>query len=224
MRITTEAKAAMRLKIVETARQLFAERGFEQTTTRDIAQAAEIATGTLFNYFPTKDAIVHELVDVALRTAEAKFAARESASRELIHARDEPDTSLDEDLFAFAAAGLRTLKPLRSYLSALWQTAFSPLAAGSAATDGDAESFCARHLQQVSTLLMRHGLSADIAPNVLQLYWALYTGVLVFWTSDKSPKQEDTLALLDQSMRMFAGWLISERPPSRRKKSPASVV
>ncbi len=212
MRITTEAKAAMRLKIVETAKLLFAERGFEQTTTRDIAQAAEIATGTLFNYFPTKEAIVQELVDEALRAAEVRLSEQTSSS-----AGTDLEVSLDEELFAIVAAGLRALKPLRTYLSALWQTVFSPLAS---ATD-DSDSFRARHLECVSSVLVRHGFSADVAPNVLQLYWTLYTGVLVFWTSDKSPKQEDTLALLDQSMRMFAGWLIAERPPSRRKKSSA---
>jgi hypothetical protein len=35
----------------------------------------------------------------------------------------------------------------------------------------------------------------------------LYLGVLSSWTKDTSPKQEDTLALLDQSMAMFANWL-----------------
>jgi hypothetical protein len=39
------------------------------------------------------------------------------------------------------------------------------------------------------------------------LYWTLYTGVLAFWSKDASPRQEDTLALLDQSLAMFVGWL-----------------
>ena len=39
------------------------------------------------------------------------------------------------------------------------------------------------------------------------MYWLLYTGVLAFWTKDASVKQEDTLALLDQSMKMFVAWL-----------------
>jgi hypothetical protein len=41
----------------------------------------------------------------------------------------------------------------------------------------------------------------------VQLYWTLYVGVLSFWSADKSPKQEDSLALLDQSLDMFVGWL-----------------
>jgi hypothetical protein len=41
----------------------------------------------------------------------------------------------------------------------------------------------------------------------LNLYWTLYTGVLAFWASDSSPKQEDTLAILDHYLRAFVGSL-----------------
>jgi AcrR family transcriptional regulator len=44
--------------IQQAARRLFAERGYHETRTRDIAEAAGIATGTLFNYAPTKEAVV----------------------------------------------------------------------------------------------------------------------------------------------------------------------
>jgi AcrR family transcriptional regulator len=40
------------------ARKLFARRGLEGTSTRQIAKAAGIAVGTLFNYFPSKEALV----------------------------------------------------------------------------------------------------------------------------------------------------------------------
>lgn len=44
--------------IVEAATKLFAEKGYEGTRTREIAEAAGIATGTLFNYAPTKSDVV----------------------------------------------------------------------------------------------------------------------------------------------------------------------
>jgi hypothetical protein len=47
------------------------------------------------------------------------------------------------------------------------------------------------------------------------MYWALYTGVLAIWAADKSPKQEDTLALLDQSLNMFAAWMRESAGESR---------
>lgn len=47
-------------RIEREARRLFSKHGFEGTTTRAIAEAAEIGTGTLFVYFPEKlDLLAH---------------------------------------------------------------------------------------------------------------------------------------------------------------------
>ncbi len=54
---------------------------------------------------------------------------------------------------------------------------------------------------------LRDRLGEPLSAIALQLYWTLYTGVLTFWSDDKSPHQEDTLALLDQSLQMFVAWL-----------------
>ncbi len=59
--------AARSDQILDAAARLFAERGFHRTTTRDIAQAADVAEGTLYNYFANKDdlllGIMHRLTD-----------------------------------------------------------------------------------------------------------------------------------------------------------------
>lgn len=47
--------AARRTLILEAAARLFAEKGFHRTTTRDIAEAADVSEGTLYNYFDNKD-------------------------------------------------------------------------------------------------------------------------------------------------------------------------
>jgi AcrR family transcriptional regulator len=50
-----------KLERIEAAgRELFAEHGYESTTTRAIADAADVATGTFFVYFPGKvDLLIH---------------------------------------------------------------------------------------------------------------------------------------------------------------------
>ncbi len=47
--------------LLEAAIELFAKDGFWQTTTASIAQEAGVATGKLFNYFPTKNDLIDEL-------------------------------------------------------------------------------------------------------------------------------------------------------------------
>jgi len=51
------AKAARREEILTAARRVFAERGFRGTTIADIAEAANIALGTIYLYFPSKEEV-----------------------------------------------------------------------------------------------------------------------------------------------------------------------
>lgn len=55
-------KAATRKRILETALRLFSERGFESPTVEEIAAAAEIGKGTVYNYFRTKEDLLVEFV------------------------------------------------------------------------------------------------------------------------------------------------------------------
>ncbi|HET6637116.1 MAG TPA: TetR/AcrR family transcriptional regulator [Streptomyces sp.] len=48
-----------RQQIVGAAVSLFADKGFDRTTTAEICKAAGISTGNLFHYFPSKRAIFH---------------------------------------------------------------------------------------------------------------------------------------------------------------------
>jgi AcrR family transcriptional regulator len=51
-------KQQMRRHIAETARERFAERGFDNVTVAEVAAAAEVSQQTVFNYFPTKEDLV----------------------------------------------------------------------------------------------------------------------------------------------------------------------
>ena len=51
-------RTEMRERIFRAALQLFAERGFLETTVEDITEAADVGKGTFFNYFPTKEHVV----------------------------------------------------------------------------------------------------------------------------------------------------------------------
>jgi AcrR family transcriptional regulator len=194
VRVTSQTKEATRQEILRAARKEFAARGFEQTTTRDISAEAGIAAGTLFNYFPTKEAIVGCLAQEALAKADDEFLRRP----------DETAT-LEENLFAYAASGLRRLRPIRKFLAPALDAVLSPAASSGVSEYGEAIRHA--HLETVGRLVAQHGLADALSGHATQLYWTLYTGLLAHWSRDRSPKQEDSLALLDESIDMFVHWL-----------------
>src|ERR1700745_1984272 len=50
--------ADIRERLFQAALQLFAGKGFAETTVEDITNAADVGKGTFFNYFPSKDHIL----------------------------------------------------------------------------------------------------------------------------------------------------------------------
>ncbi len=189
MRINADAKQATRQRILEAARELFARRGFDGASTRDVARAAGIAAGTLFNYFATKEAIAMTLVAEALTEGREDYRKKAAGI-----------VSLEEDLFAFIAAQVRRLRPHRGYLEPVLERALSPLALAAACPEG--EDLRVAHLEAMGEVLRKHG-RAEPPPTTLHLYWTLFAGILAFWSRDDSRHQEETLAVLDHAMKMF---------------------
>jgi AcrR family transcriptional regulator len=59
MGLRERKKEQTRQLIAETAWWLFANRGFDQVTVAEVARQAEVATATVFNYFPTKEDLLY---------------------------------------------------------------------------------------------------------------------------------------------------------------------
>jgi AcrR family transcriptional regulator len=54
---------ARREQIVGAATRVFAEKGFRRATTREVARAAGVSEGTIYNYFEDKDALLLAILD-----------------------------------------------------------------------------------------------------------------------------------------------------------------
>src|SRR5262245_65806310 len=63
MGLRAEKKNKLRGRIFENAIQLFKERGFAEVTIDDIVGRLEISQAPFSNYFPSKDAIVHQAAE-----------------------------------------------------------------------------------------------------------------------------------------------------------------
>lgn len=73
-----QVAALRRTQILDAAAQVFAERGFHRTTVRDVAKAAGVADGTIYNYFENKTALLLGILD---RLNEAERQAIELAAQ-----------------------------------------------------------------------------------------------------------------------------------------------
>src|SRR5262245_44844731 len=190
MRVTRKTQQETRQRLLDVAQVLFERVGYSAATTREVARRARVASGTLFNYFPSKEALGAALLSRAVEAAEAEFDA---GRRE-----GEP---LEETLFAWIAIQLRHLEPCRGWVAEVLDAGAS-LLRSPASDAAEAQRFRVHHLERVAEWLAASGRERESAID-LHLYWTLYLGVLDFWTRDRSHNQEATLALLDRSVALF---------------------
>src|SRR5499433_2941113 len=61
--IQAQLVAARRSQILDAATQVFASKGFNRATIRDVAQNAGVADGTIYNYFANKTDLLFGLLD-----------------------------------------------------------------------------------------------------------------------------------------------------------------
>jgi len=193
VKISAQQKERVRAGILRSAERLFRKHGFAAASTRQIATAAGVATGTVFNYFPTKDDLGLALIQERLSRANQDFRSQRRG-----------DESLDEDLFAYLWSCLKQLRHERRFAGEVLQRAALP----GAAPDQNGSSFRLPYLMPVQETLTRHGVVLSALDS--HLFAALWAGIASFWARDKSKDQEDTMIVLDRSMRLFARYVVTE--------------
>lgn len=154
--------------IFAAARALFRERGFDQVTVAEIADAANISTKTLFTYIGAKEELlfngrpaVLEAVVEAVRGRRLGQTPLVAAAQALLAAVDDEDQ--DGNLGAF----LRTVSDgpaARSRLRALWEETEDALAEALAARGDGPRELAARRLTAAQIMvLVRTVTSAEVA-------------------------------------------------------------
>lgn len=76
-------KQANRGAILEAAQRLFLERGYDAVTIRDVIRQTELASGTFYNYFRTKEDVLRALVEEHVQALTAELRRVRGAARSL---------------------------------------------------------------------------------------------------------------------------------------------
>ena len=200
---------ASREAIYGAAIRLFRERGFEETTMRDIGADVGGAASAAYYYFKSKDAIVLEYYDDLQRRHE-----------ELVLPMLENEKSLERRIAQIHHLKLEILKNDRKIMGALLRYAGEPeselsfFGAQTRRLRAEAMKLFARALEDTE-------LPAEMREVLPTLLWASHMGVLLYFLYDKSEGQKNTRKLVDRGTQLMVGFLkIAKHPllkPVRKK-------
>jgi AcrR family transcriptional regulator len=76
-------KAHNRAAILDAAREVFAELGYDAAGVRDVIRRTDLATGTFYNYFPDKEAVFRAVLDVSAQEVRRRLRAVRASARSL---------------------------------------------------------------------------------------------------------------------------------------------
>jgi AcrR family transcriptional regulator len=192
-----------RRKIYEAAMELFREKGFEQTTMRDIAAQAGVALGGAYYYFSSKDAIVL-----------AFYAEMQQAINQPVLEALAGRKKLGERIRSVLDKRLELLAPNRKFCAALFRHA--PDSADPLSPFSD-ESRLIRDGAIEHMRIAAEGSDAkipsDLKPRLPYLLWLYQMALIMFWLYDRSPHQQSTRKLLEKSLSLLVNLLrISSLP------------
>jgi AcrR family transcriptional regulator len=173
--------AETRARILDAAMELFRRQGFEETTMRQIAKEAGVATGAAYYYFDSKDAI-----------ALAFYEQSQQELEPLIEQALASGKHLKERLGALLEAKLKYFEPNRRLLGALAahadpEHALSPFSART-------REIRERDMASFARALGASGIRvpADLEPHLPRILWMYQMGIILFWIYDRSPAQGRT--------------------------------
>ena len=105
-----QSRAARRI-VLATAGQLFAERGYQRTSMKDIAAGAGVSVETVYGYFGTKAGLLKELLDVTVAGDDAPVSVPDRAPIQAVRAAPDGRAKLAH-YAAFLATVQARLAPL----------------------------------------------------------------------------------------------------------------
>jgi len=186
-----------RARILDSALELFLERGYDGTTMRDVADSVGVSVGNAYYYFSSKEHLVQGFY-------ERTDAEHQALVRPLLGG----ERNLRRRLELVLRTKIETAAPYHRFAGVLFRTAADPSSSLNPFSDASRET------RESAVALMREvvdGSGARIAPDLLDelpsLLCLFEMSVILYWIHDESEGFERTGRLIDHGTRLIAGLL-----------------
>jgi AcrR family transcriptional regulator len=171
--------------ILESALKLFTTRGYEATTMRDIAEAAECSPGLTYRYFEHKEELVIAVYE-------------HLAAESLIYAAQLPAGTIADRYHALMRHKMQQVQPYRAAFAAMFGTLMRP--------DVEATVWVNRSSEGRDKMLEAFGhvtagatdkLKEPLAGSMTTLLYGFHLLMILFWLYDRTPENRATTYMLD---------------------------
>lgn len=185
-------KTETRERIISAAIRIFSERGIEGATVDEIASAADVGKGTIYNYFQTKEEIVIAFLIQIERKVQKRMTAFSSAPGPLKNL-----------LASFLEFQLKLKRPHYQFVRVFFAQMFIRGSTSSAWIQ-ELQTVIDPPLQDFFSTLQRRGLvREDVSlQDLVQLFKIIHVGLMTTWVMEGPPWQA-THRLLQEQMKVF---------------------
>jgi len=178
-----------RARILDAAMELFRRQGFEETTMRQIAREAGVATGAAYYYFDSKDALVMGFYERAQRDLDPLL--EEALANK--HGLEERLRAVIDVKFRYFAPNRKLMGALSAHIDP--QHPLSPFSEETRAIRERDIGFLSSAVDGSKTRI-----PDDLKMHLPRVLWLYQMGLLLFWVYDSSPAQTRTKQLFEKSL------------------------
>jgi AcrR family transcriptional regulator len=179
--------------ILETALNIFRERGYEETTMRAIAEKAGVSLGNAYYYFRSKEYLIQAFYQ---RLHDEHLAASLPAL--------ENANTLKARLLAVMRLRIDIMKPYHQFAGVLFKTAAhpqSPLNPFSDESDPVREASIALFAKVIEGTKSR--IPKELKAELPYLLWLYQMAIVLFWIHDPSRNHRRTYRLIDHTVDLL---------------------
>ena len=188
MTAVTPKAEETRERILDAALRLFRDKGFDETTMRDVAAEAGVATGGAYYYFRSKEELVMAL-----------YARTSDDARTLMPAALAQSRDLKKRLRAVVDTKFEQFKDHRRLLGALVRIGMDPKHPLSPFAK-ETEPMRLESIGYFRDALAGTKVPKDLEEFLPGLFWFYQLGLILFWIYDESPGQRKTVRLTDATL------------------------
>jgi AcrR family transcriptional regulator len=179
--------------ILETALNIFRERGYEETTMRAIAEKAGVSLGNAYYYFRSKEYLIQAFYQ---RLHDEHLAASLPAL--------ENANTFKARLLAVMRLRIDIMKPYHQFAGVLFKTAAhpqSPLNPFSDESDPVREASIALFAKVIEGTKSR--IPKELKAELPYLLWLYQMAIVLFWIHDPSRNHRRTYRLIDHTVDLL---------------------